>query len=112
MTENAADTSKASSNTTQGACPTNVHVPPFGGKTAPDGVRIRESWHLDSSVIGHFNGNENHQFEAWSYGDRVIDIWTGLGDERWFKPVGINGWVASAVINGEPPGNIPLQCHQ
>ena len=90
------------------SCDSNIRsVAVFTGTTGSQGANLRSDRSLSASVVGSVTGKV--YFDAWGYGDVVQDIWTGQQDARWFRVQGTNKWVASAVIQGNPPGNPSLQ---
>jgi murein DD-endopeptidase MepM/ murein hydrolase activator NlpD len=92
------------------SCDTKVYsVKPFTGKAAPAGVNVRSGPSLNASIIGKLRPNESRTFDAYQYGDEVKDIWSGKGDQRWYKLQGSSGWVASGVVFGNPSPNPSLQ---
>jgi len=78
----------------------------FSGRVGPTiGVNLRHTpRHEDRS-----NRNEPYnkilQFDAWTTGETVTDLWLGTPDSRWFRVSGTNLWVPSAYIWGNPPSN-------
>jgi hypothetical protein len=80
----------------------------FSGKAASGGVNIRSAPSLSASIVRRSQPNEAFNFEAWTYGDVVNDIWIDQPDARWYKLSGQNAWVASAVVAGNAPGSTPL----
>ncbi len=80
----------------------------FSAKAAPDGVNIRSATSTNASIVRKSQPNENLNFDAWTYGDVVNDIWSNTPDARWYKLRGENAWVASAVVVGNAPGSTPL----
>jgi surface antigen len=79
----------------------------FSGKAHRDGVNIRSAPSTSSSIVGRLQPNEQVNFDAWTYGDIVNDVWTGQPDARWYRVPG-KGWVASAVIAGNAPDSTQL----
>jgi len=76
----------------------------FSGRVGPTiGVNLRHTpRHEDRS-----NRNEPYnkilQFDAWTTGETVTDLWLGTPDSKWFRVSGTNLWVPSAYIEGNPP---------
>jgi hypothetical protein len=44
------------------------------------------------------------EFDGWTYGEPVNDLWNGQPDSLWLKVKGQNLWVPSAYMIGYPPG--------
>lgn len=100
-------TNKAEAQTT--SCDKTIRYVNFSATVGFYQVNIRSAPSLTASIVRTQAANTPISFDGWGYGDSVNDIWTGNSDARWFKLAGQNLWVASAVINGNPPGNPPLQ---
>jgi hypothetical protein len=50
------------------------------------------------------------QFDAWTYGESVLDPSTGEPDRRWYhrhNPSGQQGWTPSAWVDGNAPNSSP-----
>jgi surface antigen len=90
--------------------PSDIHLvsPPFSGQAAPSGVNIRSAPSLSAAIVGRLEPNQSVSFDAWTYSDVVTDIWLGTPDARWFRLSDGRGWIASAVINGNPPNSSPM----
>jgi len=84
----------------------NINWVNFSGTVGPNiGVNLRHSpRHSDRS-----NRNEPYgkrlEFDAWTTGETITDLWLGTPDSRWFKVKGTNLWVPSAYIWGNPPSS-------
>ncbi|MBD2567793.1 SH3 domain-containing protein [Anabaena lutea] len=85
----------------------NIRLVNFTATAAPQGVNIRSAPSLSASIVGRIAPNQRINFDAWTYGDAVTDIWLGRPDRRWYRIAGTNNWVASAVVNGNAPGSQP-----
>ncbi len=71
------------------------------------GVNLRNSPRLSDRSSRNEPWNKRLDFDAWTYGEAVNDLWLGTPDERWFKVRGTNLWVPSGFINGNPPNSTP-----
>lgn len=100
----------------QTACDPVIRDVRFTGKTSgsqtrkPDVVtNVRSNTTRQAPIVVTIPANTTVTFSGWAYGDPENDIWTGNADHRWFRVTygGRTGWVASAVIWGNPP-NAPL----
>jgi|GEM_PF-5963118 len=69
-------------------------------------VNVRADKNTSSRVVKALNVG-TYQFSGYEMGQAVNDAWTNQSDSRWFKLSDGSGWVASAVINGNPPSNCP-----
>jgi len=65
-------------------------------------VNVRADKNTSSRVVKVLNVGP-YQFSGYEMGQAVNDAWTNQPDSRWFKLSDRSGWVASAVINGNPP---------
>ena len=81
----------------------------FSATAAPEGVNIRSAPSLNASIVGRAAPNQRLNFDAWTYGDTVLDRWINTPDARWYRIAGTNNWVASAVVNGNAPGSRPTR---
>jgi surface antigen len=79
----------------------------FKGQVGPEiGVNLRYSpWFDDRGPLNEPFG-KTLSFDAWTYGERGIDLWLGTPDELWYRVAGTNYWVPSAYIYGYP-GSLP-----
>ncbi len=102
----------------QTAC-SDVRAVTFTGRTSGSmtgkpniTTNLRATPTTSAGVLATIPPNTMLTFSGWTYGASVTDIWTGQADQRWFRVTyqGRTGWVASGVINGNPPGNPPLTC--
>jgi hypothetical protein len=57
--------------------------------------RRRSAPSLNAAAVGRLQPNERVNFDAWTYGDVVNDVWIGQPDARWYRVPG-RGWVATA----------------
>lgn len=80
----------------------------FSATAAPAGVNIRSGPSLSAAVVGRLAPNQRANFDAWTYGSVVNDLWLGKPDARWYRIAGTNHWVASAVVYGNAPGSKPM----
>jgi pimeloyl-ACP methyl ester carboxylesterase len=87
----------------------NINWVNFSGTVGPSvGVNLRNSPRFtDRSPQNEPNG-KRLEFDAWTYGETVTDLWLGTPDARWFKVKGTNFWVPSAYIYGNPPNSSPM----
>lgn len=75
----------------------------FSGTVGPRiGVNLRYSPQLSNRSSRNEPYGKRLEFDAWTYGETVTDIWTGKPDSRWFKVKGTNLWVPSGYIYGNP----------
>jgi len=79
----------------------------FSGKTAPDGVNVRTGPGTGYPVAKSLGGNVTVNFNGLEYGSIVPDVWENKPDPRWywFWENGRKLYVASAVVNGNPPAS-------
>jgi surface antigen len=81
----------------------------FSGTVGPSiGVNLRNSPRFSDRSSRNEPYNKRLEFDAWTYGEVVNDLWLGTPDARWFKVKGTNLWVPSAYINGNPPNSSPM----
>lgn len=80
----------------------------FSATAAPAGVNVRSGPSLSATVVGRLAPNQRVNFDAWTYGSVVNDLWLGTPDARWYRIAGTNNWVASAVVYGNAPGSRPM----
>ena len=82
--------------------------PPFTARTVVE-TNVRSGRSTSSSLVKKLPPNQTFYFDAWGYGDIVMD--TGYNpprpDARWYKLQNENGWVASAVVSGNAPNSSP-----
>jgi Subtilase family/Peptidase family M23/LGFP repeat len=75
------------------------------------GVTLRNSPSLsDKSTVAVGYKGQVFTFDAWTYGEIVLDLTTQKQDALWFR-TNVNGksyWVPSAYTKGYPPGDPPL----
>jgi surface antigen len=83
-----------------------ISVNEFTGRTSSDPIRVRACPTIDAPIIDRLAPNKLYEFEAWTVSEPIKDEWTGKVDNRWFKLKGKNGWVASAVICGNPKADV------
>jgi Peptidase family M23 len=87
--------------------PSNVRMVNFTGRTSNYQTNVRSAPSTSGSLVRTINPNTVVNFDAWTYGNAVPDLWTGKSDSRWYRIAGTNNWVASAVIYGNAPGSQP-----
>jgi surface antigen len=94
----------------RGATPANtsIRLVKFSGTAADSGVNIRSGPSTTNAIVGRLNPKQQVNFDAWTYGSVVNDLWLGTPDARWYRIAGTNNWVASAVIYGNAPGSTPI----
>jgi LysM repeat protein len=84
----------------------NINLVNFSGTVGPKiGVNLRYSPQLSNRSNRNEPYNKRLEFDAWTTGQTVADIWLGTPDSRWFRVKGTNLWVPSAYIWGNPPGS-------
>ncbi|NJN21726.1 MAG: CHAP domain-containing protein, partial [Leptolyngbya sp. RL_3_1] len=86
----------------------------FSGRVGPSiGVNLRYSPRHEDRSNRNEPYNKTLQFDAWTTGETVTDLWLGTPDSRWFRVAGTSLWVPSAYIWGNPPsgggGSAPTQ---
>ncbi len=82
---------------------------PFDGWVGPDiGVNLRNSPRHEDRGPRNEPYRRTLNFDAWTYGERVTDIWLGQPDELWYRVAGTNYWVPSAYIYGYPDSRPPV----
>lgn len=98
----------------QTACDTQIRTVTFTGKTSGSqtgkpniNTNLRSNTTTSAGVLATIPPNTTLTFVAWAYGQSVNDMWTNQPDSRWFRVTyqGKTGWVASAVIYGNPPNS-------
>ncbi|MCP2727248.1 CHAP domain-containing protein [Limnofasciculus baicalensis] len=92
------------------SCNTIRPVSTFFATAASSGVNIRSGPSLTASIVGRLAPNERRDFDAWTYGDIVNDLWLNRPDARWYRLKGTNYWVASGVVYGNPNPAPPTLC--
>jgi len=80
----------------------------FSARTASGGVNVRSAPTTASSIVRTIGGNQTVNFDAWTYGQPINDLWAGNPDARWYRISGTNTWIASAVVWGNAPGSNPM----
>jgi murein DD-endopeptidase MepM/ murein hydrolase activator NlpD len=82
--------------------------PPFPARTVIQ-TNVRSGRSTSSSLVKTLPAGQTFYFDAWGYGEEVMD--TGYSpprpDRRWYKLKDENGWVASAVVQGDAPYSSP-----
>ena len=92
------------STTTQG----NITRTNFSGTDGPSrGVTLRNSPRLSDRSGRNEPKSKRLQFDAWTTGQAVKDLWTEKSDSRWFRVKGTDLWVPSGYIDGNPGNNTP-----
>jgi pimeloyl-ACP methyl ester carboxylesterase len=71
-------------------------------------VNLRNSTRFSDRSSSNEPYNKRLEFDGWTYGETVTDLWLGTPDARWFKVKGTNFWVPSAYIYGNPPNSSPM----
>ena len=90
---------------------TNGTTPPavrFSARTASSGVNVRSGPGTNFGIVRRIGGNQTVNFDAWQYGTRERNIWTGAPDARWYRIAGTNQWISGAVVIGSAPGSRPM----
>lgn len=81
-----------------------INLVNFSGTVGPRiGVNLRYSPQLSDRSNRNEPYKKRLEFDAWTTGQTVADIWLGTPDSRWFRVKGTNFWVPSAYIWGNPP---------
>jgi surface antigen len=84
----------------------NINWVNFSGTVGPRiGVNLRYSPQLSNRSGRNEPYGKRLEFDAWTTGQTVTDLWLGTPDSRWFKVKGTNLWVPSAYIWGNPPSS-------
>jgi hypothetical protein len=87
----------------------NINWVNFSGTVGPsNGVNLRNSTRFSDRSPSNEPYNKRLEFDGWTYGETVTDLWLGTPDARWFKVKGTNFWVPSAYIYGNPPNSSPM----
>jgi len=87
----------------------NINWVNFRGTVGPSvGVNLRNSTRFSDRSPNNEPYNKRLEFDGWTYGETVTDLWLGTPDARWFKVKGTNFWVPSAYIYGNPPNSSPM----
>jgi pimeloyl-ACP methyl ester carboxylesterase len=87
----------------------NINWVNFSGTVGPsNGVNLRNSTRFSDRSSSNEPYNKRLEFDGWTYGETVTDLWLGTPDARWFKVKGTNFWVPSAYIYGNPPNSSPM----
>jgi murein DD-endopeptidase MepM/ murein hydrolase activator NlpD len=82
-------------------------VPTWAATAAPGGPHVRAYPGQDAPVVRDCAPNEPLTLDAWChYGSGIPDAWTGQPDDRWVRLLDHSGWLANAVVNGNPPGSV------
>lgn len=89
--------------------PTNpVYWVSFSGVVDANQVAVRRQPGATSPLIERVNTGTHFSFNAWTRGPVAYpDAITGKPDNRWFHIPSLNGWIASAYVNGNPPNSTP-----
>ncbi|MGB3401679.1 MAG: S8 family serine peptidase [Microcoleaceae cyanobacterium] len=85
----------------------------FSGWVMPEiGVALRNSnQHEDRTDLAE-PYKKTLSFDAWTYGERVLDYQLDTPDELWYRLSGTNYWVPSAYIYGFPGSRPPVLAPQ
>ncbi len=87
----------------------NINWVNFSGTVGPrSGVNLRNSPRIADRSGRNEPYGKRLEFDAWTHGETLTDIWLGTPDARWFKIKGTNFWVPSAYILGNPPSSSPI----
>jgi murein DD-endopeptidase MepM/ murein hydrolase activator NlpD len=87
----------------------NINWVNFRGTVGPsNGVNLRNSTRFSDRSSSNEPYNKRLEFDGWTYGETVTDLWLGTPDARWFKVKGKNLWVPSAYIYGNPLNSSPM----
>jgi hypothetical protein len=71
---------------------------------ATKGVNLRNSPQFGDRSSTSIPYQAWMEFDGWTYGEPVNDLWNGQPDSLWLKVKGQNLWVPSAYMIGYPPG--------
>ncbi|MEG3934307.1 S8 family serine peptidase [Microcoleus sp. T3_B1] len=86
-----------------------INLANFKGWAMPNiGVALRNSPHTNDKNGEAIPYGTSLNFDAWTYGDTVVDYKLGTPNNSWFRIAKTNYWVPSAYISGTPnglPGN-------
>jgi hypothetical protein len=69
-----------------------------------ESVRIRERPSTSVQIV-RTTGVEQLTFNAYCHAETVVDPWRHLPDDRWCRLADGTGWVANAVVIGDPPAD-------
>ncbi|MFK0191112.1 helix-turn-helix domain-containing protein [Kitasatospora sp. NPDC090308] len=116
-TENALTSTVSAANATPNPnaadCPVATLTPStavFSGTTYIESTRLRAGASLSADVVLQLPAGCRLQLTGFCLGDMVIDATSGSPDVRWFRTA-TGGYVSSAVIHGNPPGDLqPTDC--
>jgi len=87
----------------------SVTLTSFSGTVGPNiGVNLRNSPNLQDRSSRNEPKSKRLQFDAWTTGEAVTDLWTGKRDSRWFRVKGTDLWVPSGYIYGNPGNSNPV----
>lgn len=90
--------------------PSGVTWVNFSGTVDVDTANVRGGASTAAAVLRSVGRGTSLGFDGWQYGTVVYDATAKQNDARWFH---INqgsgyGWIASALVNGNPPNSSPL----
>lgn len=88
------------------------HIVQFSGTSYNGYSIIRSGPGTSYSKLGTISPNTRLNFIGYEdNGTSVLDVWTNKPDKKWFKFKfnGIDGWIASALVYGNPPTPTPQQ---
>ena len=69
-----------------------------------ESVRIRERPSTNVQIVRQ-TGVELLTFDAYCHAETVLDPWRRLPDDRWCRLADGTGWVANAIVIGDPPAD-------
>ena len=91
----------------RGSSNTSIRTVNFTGTTSTNRTNVRSAPSTSASSPGYVNPNTRLNFDAWTYGSTVSDVWTGQPDRRWYRIANTSYWIASATVKGNAPGSQP-----
>ncbi|HXM57949.1 MAG TPA: CHAP domain-containing protein [Candidatus Dormibacteraeota bacterium] len=82
---------------------------PAGGQwtARAEQVNVRARPETNTDIV-RTTGVEQLTFDAYCHSEPVIDPWRHQPDDRWCRLADHSGWVANAVVIGDPPADAPV----
>lgn len=71
------------------------------------GANVRALPTTNAAVLRVLLAGQAVNCVAWAYGPAETDLELGKPDRRWYELAGHQGWVASALVDGNAPGSQP-----
>ncbi|MBE3202336.1 helix-turn-helix domain-containing protein [Frankia sp. CH37] len=95
-----------SGSTDASRCPAVGKDALFTGTTYDNGANVRSGARLDRPLLTTVPPGCTIGFAGFCVGEKVLDPTAGIADTRWFALPHDGGFVASAIIHGNPPAGI------